>query len=264
MDAIPAEILPIVVGHLPPSDAIHLNNTCKMLHSKLSLTATTRRTILSKFLGRARDGDAHYGFLIPVPHQVRCHSMLVSIIWKHRGLDNNKGKLFVVAEEKVCLRRRRVVYTSPVVLQEEQTLHITFQPKGHETYHLWYVGGGSGKHSLSLHSVTIQALVYDDLSRCFGNAHNFATRSKAIAAWDDISGMIIHLDIEQFLLTHEEHLLSQLVTFAGGRDVSKEDSRQKLVGYIISLWQSSMKEYKYFAYTQCMADARFRARGLHR
>jgi len=172
MDELPGEILPIVVGYLLPSDAIQLNNTCKKLHSKLSLTATCPRQILTNFSRQDRDDDAHSGFQIPVPHQVSCHSMLLSMIWRDHGWGYRKGKVFVVAEKKNHLYGRSgerfgggsVAYTSGIALHEEQRLDITFQPKGNETYHLWYVVGHGGGHSLRLSNVKVQALVFDDPS----------------------------------------------------------------------------------------------------
>ena len=262
MNDLPHEILAITAGYLHPSDAIQLNNTCKKMHSKLSLTATAPHTIITEFSRRDGDGDGHYGFHIPVPDQVSCHSMHVSMIWEDQGW----GQVFVVAEERnqACCgdgrsSRRfgdgRLVYNSATASHDEKRMDIEFQPKENETYHVWYVVAPGGEHSLSLSTVSIQALVFDDTSRCYGKAYSFLSRTQALPAWDKQWMAIIHLDVEQFLLSYGEQYLPPLISFADrGNDVSDADSEQKLMSVIHSIWKSWMDEY--VAYAKIMAEAR--------
>jgi len=183
--------------------------------------------------------------------------MNVSMIWKDQGWGNRKGKLFVVAEEKNQPYDRssqrfgggRLLYTSEIAPHEEHTLGITFQPKENETYHIWYVVGGGGGHSLSLFSVIIQALLLDDIFRCYGKACNFLTRTEALPAWDEESSANIHLHIEQFVLTQGEHLLPPLISFAARRNVSDNELQRKLMGFIQSICESWMEEHSAYAKT---------------
>ena len=133
----------------------------------------------------------------------------LSMNWHDQGSGNRKGRVFVVAKNnQTCDRSGQVVesgnvpsdrnasskrfgggwvvYSSDNAHHEEQRLEIMlFAPNEQETYHLWYVVGGGGGHILNLSNVMIQALVFDDPSCCFGNAH------KSLAVTDRLlPGMI--------------------------------------------------------------------------
>ena len=96
------------------------------------------------------------------------------------------------------------MYSSDTAHHEEQRLEIMlFAPNEQETYHLWYVVGGGGGHILNLSNVMIQALVFDDPSCCFGNAHKSLAVTESLATWDDKSMPIAHVDINQFLLSRQ-------------------------------------------------------------
>jgi len=289
MIGLPTEILATgIAGYLLPSDAIKLNNTCKKLHSKLSLTAIAPRPLIAKFIRGDHNDDAHYGFQIWVPDQVSCHSILLSMRWKDQGWGNCKGKIFVVANEKnpllcnddddddddrsgeMLFGGGRVVYTSATAPHEEQRLDVEFQPSkeniNETSYHVWYIVGGGGGHSLNLSSVTTQALVFDDPLRSFGKAYNFLAKTQVLSAYDNKRGppssttMSVHLDVEQFVQTHGEHLLTPLISFADDRyndddDVSEADlHHQKVLGFIQSIWESWAKQY--LEYAKRMAESR--------
>lgn len=260
MDELPDEILPIVVGHLPPSGAIQLNNTCKKLHSKLSLTTTFPRRILTNYFRQDPDDEAHYGFQIPVPHQVSCHSMLLSMTWKDQGWG---GRVFVLAEAKNRsndgsgrqFSEGRVVYASGIALHEERRLAIAFQPKKNETYHLWYVVGHGGGNRLRLSNTSIRSLVFDDPSRCFGKASNYLTKTDALPAWDEESGATVPVDTEQFLSTL--YLLPPLISFADGENVSEANSQRKLRGFVKSMRLSWIGEFHAYAKAKALSQAGF-------
>mmetsp|Transcript_9967 Transcript_9967/g.17961 ORF Transcript_9967/g.17961 Transcript_9967/m.17961 type:complete len:305 (+) Transcript_9967:397-1311(+) len=271
MDESPEGILQNIVGFLPPSDAIQLNKTCKKLHSRLSLTATCPRQILMKLLRKERDVSTHYGFQIPVPHQVTCHSILLSMFCRGGQGKRPKGKLFIVAEKRNRFYGTsgqrfgggRVVYTSGM-MYEERRLYITFQPKKNETYHLWYVGAGYAgganfRYVLSLSDLTVQALVFDDPLRCFGKASNFLTRTDTLHAWDhdqdsrDNAHIDTSIDIERFLITLGEHLLPPLVSFADDCIVSEANLQLQLRRFVKSLRLSWTGEFR--AYEKIKAEA---------
>mmetsp|Transcript_34315 Transcript_34315/g.63271 ORF Transcript_34315/g.63271 Transcript_34315/m.63271 type:complete len:303 (-) Transcript_34315:1675-2583(-) len=269
MDELPEEILKNIVGFLPPSGAIQVNKTCKNLHSRLSLTATCPRQILMKFSRKECDFSTHYGFQIPVPHQVTCHSMLLSMFCRGGQGERPKGKLFIVAEKRNFFYGRfgqrfgsgRVVYASGM-MYEDRRLYITFQPKENETYHLWYVGalyagGANLRYVLSLSDLTVQALVFDNPLRCFGKAYNFLTRTETLRAWDhdqdSRDDAHIDIDIERFLITLGEHLLPPLVSFADDYIVSEANLQLQLRRFIKSLRLSWTGEFR--AYEKIKAEA---------
>lgn len=275
---LPDEILPIVVGYLPPSDAIQLNNACKKLYAGLSLTATRPHRVLTSFSRRDRDDDAHYGFRIPVHHQVPCHSLLLSMMWMGQEWGNRKGRVFVVAADKGVVRANssrkfdggRIVYTSGRQRHADRRLDITFQPRGHESYHLWYSTGAGGAPRVHLGHVKVSSLVFDDAARCFRKASDLLARSDPFHAWDQESRTMdvlcafdqesrinnVDVDVEQFYLTHAEHLLPveellTLISLDGDPTVIGANVQLKLRGYLKSLRESWIQEY--FVYAQLLA-----------
>jgi len=255
MDELPDEILPVIAGYLPPLDAMELNNTSKALHSKLSLTASRPRRILTKFSRGDCNDDLHYGFQVPVPKEIPCHSVVLLLIWKDQGWGNRKGRMVLEAEEsgihRASVRRcgeGRTVYTSGVAPHSAQRLHITFQPKKGETYHLWYAVGGGGGHAFHLSQVRTQALVLDDPGRCFGTACSVLTNTYALGAWDQQ-----WRPEEEFLATLEENLPSPSISFADAGDVPVADMEPKVRAFLWSLWTSLTEEY--VAYSKALEEA---------
>ena len=175
MDDVPEEILKQnVAEYLPPSGVRQLSITSKKLHAQLSLSTTPPRRILTEFSRTEyRNGNADhgpysidYGFEIPVPSQVECHSIFVSMSWRDQGWGNQKSYLVVLAGDKET-RLGPVVFASDIAPHSQQRLEITFNPERDQSYHLWYVVGGGGGHSLHLSDVQVEALVFDDPSHSF-------------------------------------------------------------------------------------------------
>mmetsp|Transcript_27830 Transcript_27830/g.47311 ORF Transcript_27830/g.47311 Transcript_27830/m.47311 type:complete len:303 (+) Transcript_27830:3-911(+) len=274
MDELPNEILPMAAGFLDPVDAIHLNSTCKKLHSKLSLSATCPRRIINNFSRYNCDDDVHYGFPIPVPDQILCHSILLSMTWRDQGWGNRKGRVFVVEQEGERPATSEpfggglIVYASGIGQHEDQRLDITLQPRQKRKYHLWYAVGEGGGHSLHLSYVNIQNLIFDNGSHCFGKAYNFLTRMGSLQAWDQELGRRDSVDaenIELFLQTGGDHLIPPLISFDNVNDISEADLQMKLRGYITCLQNMWIEEY--FAYAKIVEDASlqpgFRETGFH-
>lgn len=272
---LPNEILPIVVGYLPPSGAIQLNNACQKFHDGLSLTATYPRRILTDFFRHEIDDDAHYGFPIPVHPQVACHSLLLSMMRTDQGWGNHRGRVFIVAEARNGVRatdaRRkfdggRVVCTAGIAQREGRRLAIAFQPKGHESYHLWYAVGGGGARDLRLTDIQVSTLVFDDAARCFRQASDLLARTDPFHAWDQESRTTdalyaweqesrtnnVDMDIKSFFRTHGEHLLPieellALISREGGPNITGTHVQLKLRGYLKSLQESWIEECSVYA-----------------
>jgi len=255
MDELPDEIMPTIAGYLPPVDTIRLNSTSKTLHSKLSLTTSCPRQILTKFFRRDCDDDLHYGFQVPVPYQVSCHSVLLSLVWRDQGRGNRKGKIVIEAEEKSAVPRTsgrrfgdgRVVHASGIAPHTAKKLGIEFQPKENETYHLWYAVGGGGGHNVHLYNVHIQTLVLEDPGRCFGKAYNILAKTDALGVWDQKLTHIVHLDVEKFLITLEERLLPPIISSSNVGHLPETHLERKIRSFVKSLWESWIEEYLVYA-----------------
>ena len=138
MDEVPDEVVSHILGYLPAKDALQLSSTSKKLNSRLSLTPSPPRTIINKFVRRDHDNRAHYGFGIPVPKEVACHSISISMLCEDEGWPIHKGKLYVVAEEsgksydksggQHFLGGGRIIHTSSnvLVLLEEMAKWVTY------------------------------------------------------------------------------------------------------------------------------------------
>jgi len=278
MDELPDEIMPKIAGYLPPLDTIHLNNTSKILHSKLSLTSSCPRQILTKFSRGDCDDDLHYGFQVPVPHQFSCHSVLLSLVWRDQGWGNRKGRIVIEAEEKSHVPRTsgrrcdngRVVHTSGTAPHSAKRLGITFQPKESETYHLWYAVGGGGGHNVHLSNVRIQILVLGDPGRCFGKAYSILANTEALGVWDRKSRPAAYASGRRrqsrwarspdpgscrrsTASVMEEHLLPPLMTLANIGYLPEANFEPEFRAFIQSLWESWVEEY--FVYAKDIAGA---------
>jgi len=282
MDELPDEIIPAVASYLPPLDTLRLNNTSKTLRSKLSLTACSPRLILTDFSRGDRDDDLHHGFQIPVPRQAPCHSVLLALTWRDQGWGNRKGRIVIAAAEGGRVRPapdprcgEDVVYASGIAEHAARRIDVTFRPKDGETYHLWYVVGGGGGHSLHLSNVRIQILVLDDPGRCFGEAYNTLAKTGDLGVWDQpsrpqtssgrrppprrhphssASPSIVHRDMDQFLSTLGERPLPPSISPANVSDHSAATSELKFRAFVRSLWESWIEEY--FAYAKSLHGAR--------
>merc|ERR1719401_2549837 len=129
MNELPDDTTRIIVGYLPPSDALQWSNTSKTARAKLSLTACRPRRILTRFSRSDRDDEWHYGFGIPVPREKPCHSALLSLTWRDQGWGRRGGRLVVEAEARDRGRRapgrrrgENVVYASGVAAHAAQRL----------------------------------------------------------------------------------------------------------------------------------------------
>lgn len=200
MDSLPKEIMKHnVAAYLTMSDMCQLSGMSKRWHSKLSLSTTPPRKILTEFSRiDCRNGNASYGpylmdygFEIPVPSQsqVDTHSVRVSMSWKDqgwgRGVRERKSYFFIMSSDKESGERLGpVVFASGLASHSKKRLSFTFTPKRQQSYHLWYVAGGGSGHSLNLFDVSVQALVFDDPSHSYLKAWNFIALRNVFRPWD--------------------------------------------------------------------------------
>lgn len=286
MENLLGDILPFVADFLSPSDALKLSRTCRALQSKLSLTASPLRRILTNFVRHARNDDRHYGYQIPVPltPQVVVHSILVSMTWKDQGWGNRKGSVYVVAEEEKQAYDRsgqgqelfgggRVVYSSGIAPHESEQLSFTFKPRASESYHLWYKVGGGGGHSLKFSDVSVQALVFDNPSHCFGKACTFLERNQIFHPWDanvnaDSQCANVHHDTLNTVLastihtlTHGLEVVPPMISFFGRYGISEADLSLDLMMSIEKVWHDWKQEFSIFKVAKSNERARTIAQG---
>lgn len=267
IDQLLNDVPPIIAGYLTYLDVINLSCTCNQVRSQLSLNVTSPRPLLSVFLVDVRSDDVHHGFKLPVIVQVPVHSMLISMTWSDQGWGNRKGRIFLVAEKTnetygslgrhtdganpcIAYNRseqfsgRRVVFSSGLAPHGEEKLKITFQPRERETYHLFYVTGGGGGHSLDLKDVKMQTLLFGDSSRRLVKAHDFLARSNVSRPWDgegfQADAMKTIVASTSYSITHGLRILPPILSFFDGRGISEADltgdKGGQLMDMIESLW----------------------------
>jgi hypothetical protein len=191
---------------LDSTGVVSLSQTCHKLHTILGL-ASMHYHIPGKFdwVGDYARGDwCNHGFRLPslVGSPRSCHmihSYALDLRWKDQGWGNKKGRFFIVGRDRInsnvsktssspqeedhpdFCAGGRVVYKSPVAEHVETGLRIRFRPRMDETYHLWYICGGGGGHTLSLRRMFLRALVFDDERRNY--SRNFQKLSEAGILW---------------------------------------------------------------------------------
>ena len=126
------------------------------------------------------------------------HSYTFDLAWKDQGWGNKKGRFYIVGHDRGRKNNMsasqeenendpnfcdggRIVYKSPIADHEEKHLRIVFRPRIDETYHLWYICGGGGGHTLSFRRMFLRALVFDDEERNY--SRNFTKLSDAGVLW---------------------------------------------------------------------------------
>lgn len=203
MNSLPDQILKYhIADYLSPSDACQLINTSKDIQSRLGLCATPPRKILDEF-SRAECRHSNddrgpfsleYGFEIPVPSQVACHSVSV-FMGRDRGWCHRKSLLVIATgdDEEAPERPGRVVSSSVTAPHAPERLELTIRPERGRSYHLWYVvGGGNGGGQrvlsvLTLRDVTVQALAFDDPSRSYATTRRFLDERGSFPPWDVVA-----------------------------------------------------------------------------
>jgi len=270
-------------------DMCQLSITSKKLHSQLSVFIMPPRKILTDFAridyhnGNADHGPyaMDYGFEIPVPSQpqVVCHSMCVSMSWRDQGLGlGQKGYFLIMASDKESGGHLGpTVFASPHAPHSSQSLHITFMPKREKSYHLWYVVGGGGEHSMNLCNVTVQAIVYDDPSRSFLKAYHFVAKRNVFLPWDVATSLMSPPQVtsrDSFeldtTLTSASHLLKQgeplpspMISLFAHSGVSERDLTLRFIELIRSILDDVAHEL--YLYDRCclcdFEDNRYQNRG---
>lgn len=278
MEQIPDYLPPLIAGYLPPLDAINFSHTARKLQSQLSFTVARHR-ILRSFNRHDRNADRHYGFQIPIASHVAVHSILVSMDWKDQGWGNRKGRVFVVGEEKDRAHDRsvqgqslfgggRVIFSSGIAPHILEHLSFTFKARENESYHLWYVVGGGGGHSLRLTNVSVQALVLDDRAHSFGKAHAFLAKSNAFHPWHVAGSPQDHqfrrdtlnaiLASTSHALTHGLQIPPPIVSFFDSYGVSGTDLSVELINSIESVqndWEQVMSNCRQIGRDDSMSSA---------
>ncbi|KAL3910468.1 MAG: hypothetical protein SGARI_002110, partial [Bacillariaceae sp.] len=178
--SLPSVLKRRVTSFLDYRSAIALSRNCHKMHSALSLLPLEPRYELV-YSTIAHDGDVMTGDVpvksvqIPIFYQ-NPQSVVLKCQWKDQGWGNRKGRIYVVEHHDNDESRHRtetedddqraiddlfeggkVVYKSPVATHDLEPLEISFVPKPAKSsdrrpprYHLWFVVGGGGGHSLTI------------------------------------------------------------------------------------------------------------------
>lgn len=173
--SLPNELKRRTASFLSPRDAMRLSETCRSLHSNLSLRLLRNSRVLFQraqhFTGDRVNGDQQRPFVrIPCISR-RVHSMTITFRWRDQGWGNRKGQLWVVArdrsvpiDESKPFHGGKVICESVLAPHETEEYRMTFLTSSMdgEVYQLWYRAGSGGGHSLHLFDGRLNTVIFDD------------------------------------------------------------------------------------------------------
>ena len=132
-----------------------------------------------------------------IPHLfgVQTHSICFRCNFVDQGWGDRKGQLYIVAsnrEDEFCdpldgFGSREVVASSPVAQHNATTISMTFQPKSHKKYHLWYKVGGGVCHALYVSNASVFYFVQGDSEEVSKRTVSFL---QSIELWDKQSNYL--------------------------------------------------------------------------
>mmetsp|Transcript_16271 Transcript_16271/g.27772 ORF Transcript_16271/g.27772 Transcript_16271/m.27772 type:complete len:316 (+) Transcript_16271:114-1061(+) len=251
MKSLPPAILTQKIAHyLSPADLFHVSTTSKKLHSQLALSVTPRRKIIAKLSRhdlqgydiRAFHGPylMEYGFAVPIPSTVECHSIRVLMSGRDQGWGNKKS-YFVIAfsDNNVAVPTKQeqpqgpLVFSSGIAPHSRQHIEFIFQPENDRSYHLWYVVGGGGGHEFHLFNVTVESLIFDDALHSYSKACHFLASKNTLLPWDVVSSSKFSplfsgsfetmLDTAIYSLEHGQPILPPMKSYFREAGLSEED-----------------------------------------
>lgn len=191
---LPAELKRRTASYLCPYDALRLSETCKNLHSSLSLRLLRDSRQLftrQRFTPNSVNGDEVLPWVrIPCLSR-RVHSITVTFHWRDQGWGHRKGQIFIVgsqrqapADPSLPFQGGRVVCASSMAPHLEESCKLTFSTCSMEgeTYQMWYRVGGGGGHQLLLSDGRIHTVIFDDEAGNFTRNYKILKDVGAIAA----------------------------------------------------------------------------------
>ena len=151
----------------------------------------------------------------------------------------------------------RCVYSSGIAPHNFERLSLILKPRQNESYHLWYIVGGGGGHSLHISNMSVHALVFDDRRRTFGQVLNFFDNSNTLRSWDETESSSqvhrFHSDALNAVLTSTSHALTHglkvlppMISFFADYGVPEADLSPKLIELISSVrndWEQELSIY---------------------
>lgn len=185
---LPAELKRRTASFLSPQDALRLSESCKNLHSSLSLrllrdshTLFTRRTIDGAYY----TGDREHPFAWIPRLSRRVHSISITFRWRDQGWGNRKGRVWIIgrpsdgrpAANDKRFHGGRIVCESPLAPHDVSAQKLSFLTLEGEIYQMWYRAGAGGGHQLMLLDGRLQTVIFDDqegnISRNYGILRTF-------------------------------------------------------------------------------------------
>jgi hypothetical protein len=169
--SLPAELTRRTVSYLCPQDAFQLSQTCKNLHSSLSLRLLRNSRLL--FTRHISSGDYTGDREVPfvrIPRlSRRVHSVTLTFRWRDQGWGNRKGQVWVVGRYRHApvvpdqrFQGGRIVCESRIAPHGTEDCKMTVLPMEGELYQLWYRVGGGGGHQLMLSEGRLLTVMFDD------------------------------------------------------------------------------------------------------
>ena len=162
-----------IASYLNTNDAYSLAQSCKVIHSELSLSTLLPLKICEdrSWQGRPNTGDIpRCGPKIPLVYGARrTHSVEIQCKWKDQGWGNRKGQLFIVGQPEslhpglangyLAFANGYKVCTSPIADHVSTNLFMSFMPREGMYYCVWYVVGGGGGHELKVSDLKVTCTI---------------------------------------------------------------------------------------------------------
>jgi hypothetical protein len=160
-----------IASYLNTNDAYHLAQSCKVIHSDLSLTTLLPLKICEDRCWQNTGDIPRCGPKIPLVYGARrTHSVEIQCKWKDQGWGNRKGQLFIVGQPEHLSQVYGMtgyagfvhgykVCTSRIADHVSTNLFMSFTPREGMYYCVWYVVGGGGGHELKVSELAVTCTI---------------------------------------------------------------------------------------------------------
>jgi len=188
---LPSEVARLTASFLSSVDALHFTETCKTLHSKLSLHLLRDSFILFRskvWSGDRRGGHKDIPFLHILCRSHHVHSIILTFRWHDQGWGNSAGGLWVIKRKSHIppdpsqrFYGGQVVWESALAPKDKTPGSVMFLTSPDEIYQLWFRVGMGGGHELHLHDGRLHMLVFDDDQKNILASYKSRERANVIA-----------------------------------------------------------------------------------
>lgn len=164
-----------IASFLPPSDALHLTETCTTLHRDLPLASLNPPFSLSPIQEWSGDHDSpRRGPRVPLLYTTKTHSITLK---GRQWCGDGPCSLYLVAFDRAdrtvdtkTFSNGTVIVESPIAQGKVSQFYITFRPDASKIYYLWYHG-----EVVQTNRIIVHTLIYDNSKRTISKEYRLAS-----------------------------------------------------------------------------------------